>query len=211
MAAWDRPSDGGELDTSTRHVASPGSSGSGRSVGHTRARWQAPFEATCAADRAAGTWPRRPGRRVLRRSDSDLTAIDRVIMLNESQVRSGTEQAGPTTLSPRRTPGALPSLVGCRNPAGTAENGPRHGNVPPSTRNRHQRDEPGSQRRSASDGECRDFGHLVLGGVMTRWSKAKLLALLGSVGGALFLWRRPARTTEITVRRRPVDEGSKAE
>ena len=43
---------------------------------------------------------------------------------------------------------------------------------------------------------------------MTRWSKAKLLALLGSVGGALFVWRRPARTTEITVRRRPVDKES---
>ena len=38
-----------------------------------------------------------------------------------------------------------------------------------------------------------------------RW-KGKMLALLGAVGGALFLWRRPARTTEITLRRRPVDE-----
>ena len=41
---------------------------------------------------------------------------------------------------------------------------------------------------------------------MNRWSKAKLLALLSSVVGALYFWRRPARTTEITVRRRPVDE-----
>jgi hypothetical protein len=41
---------------------------------------------------------------------------------------------------------------------------------------------------------------------MSRWTKTKLLALLSSLGGALFLWRRPSRTTEITVRRRPVDE-----
>ena len=41
---------------------------------------------------------------------------------------------------------------------------------------------------------------------MNRWTKAKLLGLLSSVGGALFLWKRPARTTEITVRRRPVGD-----
>lgn len=41
---------------------------------------------------------------------------------------------------------------------------------------------------------------------MTRWSKAKLLGLLSSLGGALLLWKRPARTTEITLRRRPVHQ-----
>jgi hypothetical protein len=41
---------------------------------------------------------------------------------------------------------------------------------------------------------------------MSRWSRAKLVALLGAIGGAVLFWRRPARTTEITVRRRPVDE-----
>ncbi len=92
------------------------------------------------------------------------------------------------------------------DPAGTKEKEPRHGNVRPSAKDRHQRDEPGSRQHEHSGRDYREFGQLHSGGIMTRWSKAKLLALLSSAGGALFLWRRPAKTTEITVRRRPVDE-----
>lgn len=40
---------------------------------------------------------------------------------------------------------------------------------------------------------------------MTFWSKTKLLAALSAIGGAVLFWRRPARTTEITLRRQPVD------
>lgn len=40
---------------------------------------------------------------------------------------------------------------------------------------------------------------------MTFWSKTKLLAALSAIGGAVLFWRRPARKTEITVRRQPVD------
>ena len=35
-------------------------------------------------------------------------------------------------------------------------------------------------------------------------SKAKLVGLLSTIGGAIYFWRRPARTTEVTIRRRPV-------
>lgn len=37
-------------------------------------------------------------------------------------------------------------------------------------------------------------------------TRAKLYAVLSGALAALMFWRRPARTTEITLRRRPADD-----